>query len=129
MKSVIDSMPLFFSFSLLVPTLFKERVHSEVKICDRIKLYLNVVPLAFFFFQHQFRPQNITSRTCIITSGDLHYHFQGPALLLQRACIFSSGTCIIASGPALSLPGPALSLPGPALLLPDLHYFTVTFPS
>ena len=31
----------------------------------------------------------------------LHYHFQGPALLLLRTCIFSSRTCIIASGPAL----------------------------
>ena len=60
--------------------------------------------------------------TCIITSRDLHYHFQGPALLLPRTCIFSSWTCIIDSGPALSLPGPAL-------LIPDLHYFTVSFPS
>ena len=58
-----------------------------------------------------------------------HYHLRGPALLLPRTRIFTSGTCIIAFGPAFSHPGPALSLQGPALLLPDLHYVTVTFPS
>merc|ERR1711954_8812 len=100
--------------NLEILTMLKERLHSEMKISDKIKLDPNIMPFAFFFSKSvsipsdiQFRPQNITSRTCIITSRDLHYHFQGPALSLP-------GTCIIASKalhfhfrdlPALSLPG------------------------
>ena len=44
----------------------------------------------FFSGRHRFRPQNITSGTCIITSRDLHHHFQGPALFLLRTCIIAS---------------------------------------
>ena len=93
---------------------FKERVSSEMKISNIIRLDPNIGLFSFFFFKsvivlrHQFRPQNTTSRTCIIASRDLYYCFWGPAF---------------------SLPGPALSLPGPGLLLTDLLYFTVTSPS
>ena len=88
----------------------KERVHSEMKIFEKMKLTSNIVTLAFFFCKS------------VSFSSDINITF--------RTCIFTSGTCITASGrPAFSPPGPALSLPGPALLLPDLNYFTVTFPS
>ena len=90
-------------------TCLKERVHSEMKIMDKMKLDPNIVLFAFFFSKSVSSPSNINSGhkislpTCIITSRDLHYCFRGPALLLLR-------TCIIASRPAFSLPGPALSL-------------------
>ena len=61
----------------------------------------------FYSFRHQFRPQNITSRTCIITSGDLHYHFLDlhycfwTCIVTSVTCTITSKIYIIASGPAL----------------------------
>ena len=65
----------------------QERVHSEIKICDKI------LPFAFILSKNV----SFTSETCIITSGDLYYYF--------RRSVFSL------PGPALSLPGPTLLLP------------------
>ena len=95
----------YFSYDSV---LIKERVHSEMKFSEKIKIDPNFMPFALFFSKSVSIPSNINSSpkislpgTCIITSRDLHYCFWGPAF----------------------------SLPGPALLLPELHYFTVTFPS
>ena len=63
----------------------KKRIHSDMKISDKIKLDLNIMPFAFFFSTSVPIPSDIN-----INSRDLHYCFRGPAF---------------------SLPGPALLLP------------------
>ena len=92
-----------------------ERVHSEMKICDKIKLSSNIVLFAFIssdvdsgrnislpglLHYHLQRPALAPPRTCIITSEDMHFHLWDLHHCF-RACIFTSGTCIILPGPAL----------------------------
>ena len=129
LRSNLFKQFFFCQASVILETSVKERVHSETKIMDKIKLDPNLVLFPFFFFKSVSFPFDINSGhkislpgpalslpgTCIITSEDLHYCFRGPAF----------------------------SLPGPALLLPDLHYhfwdlhyhfqdlhyFIITFPS
>ena len=103
----------------------KKRVRNTLPLCRLISFSLK----GFFFFLILIRPLIVASRTCIINSKDVHYHFQGPELLFVRTCIFTCRTYIIATGIAFTLPGPALSLSGLASLLPDMYYFAVTFPS
>ena len=56
--------------------------HSEFLFCQYTWVHTtSYMGSMFISFQQQFRPQNITSGTCIITSRDLHYCFQGPVLL------------------------------------------------
>ena len=116
------------SLELYVWLTSKRGSTQKKKFFDKIKFNLHIVLFAFicfFFFWHQFRPQDIASRTRNITSKykhyyfrgpafpppglalllldlyfpfqNLHYHLQGPTLLLLRTCIFTSRTCIIAS--------------------------------
>ena len=70
-------------------TQLKERVHSEIKISNKIKLEPNIMPFAFFFSKSVSIPSDINSSpkillpgpalslpgTYIITSRDLHYCF------------------------------------------------------
>ena len=60
----------------------KERVHSETKIMDKIKLDQNIMPFIFFFSKSVSIPSDINS--------SLKISLPGPALSL-------AGTCIIAS--------------------------------
>ena len=60
----------------------------------------------FIFLLTSIPPQYITSSTCIITSGDLHYHLRDLHYCL-RTCIFTSGTCIITSRTCIITSGPA----------------------
>ena len=104
----------------------KDRVHSKMKIFDKIKFSSNIVLFAFIFSKNVSFSSNIHSRrkisllhfhlqgpaisslrTCIFTSEDLHfhlwdlhYHFQDLHYCVWT-CIFTSGTCIIAPGPTL----------------------------
>ena len=108
--------------------LFKERVHSEMKISDKIKLDPNIMPFAFFFSKNVSIPSDINSSPKYHFQ-DLHYHFQGPALSLPgtciiasedlhfhfrdlhycfRTCIITSGTCIITSRTCIIASRPAL---------------------
>ena len=84
----------------------KERVHSEMKIIDKIQFT--------FFSKSVSFPSDITSGhkisfpgpvlslpgTCIIASEDLHFHFRDLHFCF-RTCIITSRTCIITSGPVL----------------------------
>ena len=62
-------------------SLFKERVHIEMKISDKIKLDPNIMPFAFFYSKaFLFLPTSILAPKYHLR--DLHYNFQGPALSL-----------------------------------------------
>ena len=78
--------------------LFKERVPSDMKISDKIKLDPNIVPFAFFFSKSASFPSDINS---------------GPKISLPWAGLSLPGTWTIASED--------LHFSRPASLLPDLH--------
>ena len=104
-------------------------VNSEMKIIDKIKLGLNIVPFTFFFSKRFSFPSDNNSGhkislsgpalslpgTRIIASKDLHYCFQGPALLLPGPVLLLQGSALLISEPVLLLQGPALLLLGPTL--------------
>ena len=61
--------------------MLKERVHSEMKISDKIKLDPNIMPFAFFFYKN-------VSFTSDINSGP-KISLPGPALLLPDLHYFT----------------------------------------
>ena len=50
----------------------KERVHSEMKISDKIKLDPNIMPFAFFFSKSVSIPSDINSSWPIICGAGIH---------------------------------------------------------
>ena len=95
----------------------KERVHSEMKISDKVKLNSNILTFAFFFYRsvsfssyinsgHTISlpgPASSPPGTCIITTENLHFHLRDLHYRFLDlhycfwSCIFTSGTCIITS--------------------------------
>ena len=79
----------------------KERVHSEMKISDKIKLDPNIMPFVLFFSKSVSIPSDINSGRkisllgpalslpgiCIIASEDLHFLFKDLHYCF-RTCIF-----------------------------------------
>ena len=96
---------LLISFSIRICYhKFNERVHSDMKTCDKLDYCSLIQPIRFSPHKNApFCPDRVsvskfcTSGTCGTPSKDLHHTIRGPASHHPRTCITPSETCITPS--------------------------------
>ena len=92
---------LFVSVDFIIPSVIKERVHSEMKTCDKLDYCPHIQPITFPSQKNPpFCPDRVsvskfcTSGTCITPSEDLHHTIRGPASHHPRPASHHPRTCI-----------------------------------